>query len=85
MNSSLLKPGGVVMVDNVLCDGRVLDADPTNEDTKVSCPQTQASKGGPLAGAHPNDEYCSDTTLLLWPTCPVLPPLPVAPSHRVTM
>ena len=31
----LLRPGGVFVVDNVLRSGRVLEENPTNEDTQV--------------------------------------------------
>ena len=31
----LLRPGGLLVVDNVLWHGRVLEEDPSSEDTKV--------------------------------------------------
>ena len=33
----LLRPGGLIVVDNVLWHGRVLEKDPSSEDTKVPC------------------------------------------------
>ena len=48
----LVRPGGLIVVDNVLWHGRVLEENPSSEDTKVCPVSTSLGQQAPCQQLH---------------------------------
>ena len=59
----LVRPGGLIVVDNVLWHGRVLEENPSSEDTKVCPASTSLGQYAPCQQLHMVDTctpFCVD-------------------------